>query len=146
MEQNLSWEAECHSAGQEIPAFYRFFKIHHSSYKRLPLDPTLWQLNPTLSLTNYLLILMNRHISVGITTGYELDGRGSIPSRGKRFLLVFRPALRPAQTSQWVPMYLFPWIRRPGREADHSFPSSAKIKKCEAIPPLPVRLHEIVLN
>jgi hypothetical protein len=36
----------------------------------------------------------SRNSSVGIETSYWLEGRGSIPSRGKRFLFtVFKPAL-----------------------------------------------------
>jgi hypothetical protein len=40
---------------------------------------------------------MNLNSSVGIATGYVLDGRGSIPGRGKIFLLStsYRLALGP---------------------------------------------------
>jgi hypothetical protein len=37
-------------------------------------------------------------------------------------------------------------VKRPGREVDHSPPSSAKVKNGGDIPPLPIRLHDIVLN
>jgi hypothetical protein len=40
----------------------------------------------------------------------------------------------------------FPEIKRPGREADHSPPSSAEVKNGGAIPPLPMRVHGRVLN
>jgi hypothetical protein len=30
-------------------------------------------------------LVKSRDVSIGIPTGYGLDGRGSIPSRGKRF-------------------------------------------------------------
>jgi hypothetical protein len=30
---------------------------------------------------------------------------------------------------QWVPGALSPGVKRPGREADHSFPSSAEVKE-----------------
>jgi hypothetical protein len=41
-----------------------------------------------------------------------------------------RPALGPTQPPiQWVPGGPFPWGKvRPGRDADHSPPSSAKVK------------------
>jgi hypothetical protein len=64
-------------------------------------------------------ILRSRDSSVGIATGYGLDGPGSIPAE----------ALSP--------------IKRQGREADHSPPSSSKVKKGGATLPL-VCLHGIV--
>jgi hypothetical protein len=43
---------------------------------------------------------------------------------------VSRTALGPTQTStQGVPGVLSLWVKRPGREADHSLPSSAEVKK-----------------
>jgi hypothetical protein len=72
--------------------------------------------------------LQNSHISpnicgasaVGIATGYELDGRGSIPGRGKIFL--FSTASRPAlgftePPTQWIPGALSLGLKRAGREA-----------------------------
>jgi hypothetical protein len=47
---------------------------------------------------------------------------------------------------QWVPGAFSPGVKRQGREADHSPPSSAEVKKDGAIPPLPICLHVIVLN
>jgi hypothetical protein len=41
-----------------------------------------------------------------------------------------RPALRPPQPRiQWVPRALSPGLKRQGHEADHSPPTSAKVKK-----------------
>jgi hypothetical protein len=37
-------------------------------------------------------------------------------------------------------------VKGPGREANHSPPSSAEVNYGEAIPPLPMSLHGIVLN
>jgi hypothetical protein len=79
---------------------------------------------------------MSQDISVGVATGYGLEGWGSIPIRGKFFSSP--PALRPT-----VPVIqLSPWglsseIKRPGHESDHSPPSSAKFKNAGAIPPSP---------
>jgi hypothetical protein len=76
-------------------------------------------------------------IGVGIATGYELDGRGLIPGMGKIFLssTASRSALRPTQLPiQWVLR-----VKRPGREAEHSPPSSAKVKNDGVMPPLPHR-------
>jgi hypothetical protein len=47
-------------------------------------------------------------------------------------------ALGPTQPSiQWVPGVLSLGIKRPGRESDHSPPSSGGQRICGAIPPLP---------
>jgi hypothetical protein len=72
---------------------------------------------------------------VGIATGYELDGWGSIPDRGKRF---FPTPQRPGR--HWDPPSLvsneYPGIKQPGRDADHSLLSNAETKKGKAIIPL----------
>jgi hypothetical protein len=79
--------------------------------------------------------------SVGIATGYGLDGWSSISSWGKRFFCS-------PQCPYWLwglPSLLsygywgtFPkGVKRPRRELDHSPPFSAEIKNCGAIPPLP---------
>jgi hypothetical protein len=85
--------------------------------------------------------------SVSIATAYGLDDRGSVPGRGKIFLYstASRPTLGPTQPpSQWVSGGVSPGVKRQGREA--SPPSRAKVKNCEAIPPLPTRVHDVVLN
>jgi hypothetical protein len=77
----------------------------------------------------------SRESAVDIETGHGTGrptGRSSSPGRVKNFLLPTssRPALRPAQPPiQWVPVTLSPGIKRPGREADYSPPTNAKVKK-----------------
>jgi hypothetical protein len=59
-------------------------------------------------------------------------GRSSSPNRVKNFLFSTSsiPALGSTQPPiQWVPGALFPRVNRPGREADHSPPTSAELKK-----------------
>jgi hypothetical protein len=73
--------------------------------------------------------------AVGIAIGYGLDDRGvgvRVPVRSKNFL--FSKSSRPALGStkspiQWVPRSLSPGVKRQGREADHSPPASAEVKK-----------------
>jgi len=53
------------------------------------------------------------------------------------FATVSRPAVGSTQPrSQWLAVF-FLWGKRPGREADHSPPSSAEIKMRGVTPPLP---------
>jgi hypothetical protein len=102
------------------------------------------------------LILREEHrlswnISVGTATGYGLDDRCSIPGWGWEIFLfdtVSGPALGPTQPPiQWVPGSFSLGIKRPGREADHSPPSSAEDKECVELYLLsPVRFHDMVLS
>jgi hypothetical protein len=70
---------------------------------------------------------MSRGSSGTIVPDYGLDDRGSIPDKGRGFF--FWP-LRPDRL--WGPTTSYPMgtggKARPGREADHSPPSSAEVK------------------
>jgi hypothetical protein len=74
------------------------------------------------------------------TDGLRLDGRGSIPCKGKSW---FSTPQSPDRL--WGPPSLLYngyrgsslGVKRPGREADHSLPSSAEVKNGGAIPLLP---------
>jgi hypothetical protein len=67
--------------------------------------------------------------------GYGQDDRGSsvrFPARAGNFSLHHRAkmALGPTQPPiHWVPGALSLGVKRPGREADHSPPSSAEVKE-----------------
>jgi hypothetical protein len=58
-----------------------------------------------------------------------------------------RPTLWPTQSLiQWITWALSLGIKRPGREADHSLPSSAEVQECvELYLHSPIRLHGVVL-
>jgi hypothetical protein len=77
----------------------------------------------------------SRDSAVGIATTYELNDRGvGVPSPGrvKNFLVStsFRPTLGPTQPHiEWVPGTFTLGVKRPGREADHSPPTSVEVKK-----------------
>jgi hypothetical protein len=78
--------------------------------------------------------------SDSITMDYSLRSRDLLLGRGKKFVYspVSRLALGPTQPHiQRVAGASFPGIKWPGREADHSPPSSAEVKNCGAIPVLP---------
>jgi hypothetical protein len=75
---------------------------------------------------------------VVIATDYLLEGRGSIPGKGKGFIYSTssRPALKFTQPPiQRVPGTLSSGVKRSEHEADRSPPSSAKVKSGGAIPP-----------
>jgi hypothetical protein len=73
----------------------------------------------------------SRDSSVGIAIGYWLDDRVSrvrFPAGAGNFSLHHgvRTALGPTQPPiQWIQAALSLWVKRPGRKADHSPPSSA---------------------
>ena len=65
---------------------------------------------------------------VSVVTAYGLDGPGIESRWGRDFPHLSRPALRPTQHPvQWVPGLSWGKVR-PGRDADPSHPSSAKVK------------------
>jgi hypothetical protein len=62
--------------------------------------------------------------SVGIETGYGLDGPGNESRWGRDFSHTSRSALGPTQPPvQWVP-----GVNRPGRGADHPPPPRAEVE------------------
>jgi hypothetical protein len=93
----------------------------------------------------------SRDSVVGIATGYWLDDRGvgvRVPVGSRIFSTSSRPALGSTQPPvQWVPGALSPGIKQQGREADHSPPTSAEVKKdVDLCIHSPIRLHGVVLN
>jgi hypothetical protein len=68
-------------------------------------------------------------------------GRPGFDSRHGKifpFSTASRPAVGPSQPPiQWVQRAVYPGVKRPACEADHSPPSSADVRNGGAIPPLP---------
>jgi hypothetical protein len=80
------------------------------------------------------------YISVGIATGYGLDGRDSIPAISNRASLVHNAETDAGSGTVCYAMgteVVFPGSKRRGREADHSPPSSAEANNVATIFPLP---------
>jgi hypothetical protein len=88
-------------------------------------------------------------MDISLTLGYGLDAQGSIAGGGLGIFLLTtesRTALGPSQPPiQWVRGALSLEVKGPGREADHSPPSSAEVKECvELYLHSPIRLHGVV--
>jgi hypothetical protein len=63
------------------------------------------------------------------------------------FSMTFTPRLGPSQHSlELVPDALSPGVKWSGREADYSLPSLSSSKNGGVIPPLPMRLHGVIIN
>jgi hypothetical protein len=71
-------------------------------------------------------------------TGWTSGVRFSAGAGIFLFATASRPALRPTQPPvQWIPGAISPVVKLPGREADHSPPSSAEVKNAWSYSPLP---------
>jgi hypothetical protein len=98
--------------------------------------------------------MKSRDSSVGIALCYGLDDRGSRVRFSGVGLGIFlfttasRTALGPTQPPiQWVLEALSLGVKRPGRETDHSPPSTAEVKNAWSYTSTPpVRLHGVVLS
>jgi hypothetical protein len=77
--------------------------------------------------------------SVGIGTGYRLDGQCTIPGSARLFSYPQRPDRLWGPPTVLSNMYQGSvlGLKRPGRDADHSPPSIAEAKNGRAIPPVP---------
>jgi hypothetical protein len=83
---------------------------------------------------------------VGIATSYGLDDRWvgvRVPVDWRIFSKSSRPALR---STQRVPWALYPGVKRPGPEVDHSPPTSAEVKKMWIYTCTPIRHHVVMRN
>jgi hypothetical protein len=79
-------------------------------------------------------------VSVGIATGYGLDGQDSIPGIAKFFFSPQRSDRPLGSPSILSNGYRGPFrlgVKRQGREADRSAPSSVEVKKGGALFPPP---------
>jgi hypothetical protein len=87
--------------------------------------------------------MRSRDSSVGIAMAYRVYDRASFPCRGKRFLL-YSVQIGCGSHAASYPVGTRGFLtggKWPGREADHSAPSSAEVKNVGAIPPHRLRLE-----
>jgi hypothetical protein len=84
-------------------------------------------------------MLRSRDSAVGIATGHGLDD-GRVAVRVPVGSRIFHVVQTSSGVNPTYPGALFPGVKRPGREADHSPPASAEVKKIwiyTSIPPCP---------
>jgi hypothetical protein len=69
------------------------------------------------------------------------------PGRVKNFLHILETDSRATQSPiQWVPGTISQEVKRPGDEADQSFPTSAEVKETCLYIHFPIRLHVVAFN
>jgi hypothetical protein len=137
LEQSPSWEANSHSASQQIPllSLPSSQELATGLYPQTDASsPHLLTPPPRFPKIHYDIIFTIIG-SVGIALGYGLDDWGSrvrFPVEAGNFYLHHRvengsgahPASYPMGTGG-----SFPGVKRPGREADHSPPFSAEVEE-----------------
>jgi hypothetical protein len=101
----------------------------------------------------FLYLYKSRDRSVGTALGYGLDDRGSrvrFPAGAGNFFFttVSRTTLGPTQPPiQFAAGALSLRVKRPGREADHSPPSSTEVKNAWSYTSTPpIRLHRVMIS
>jgi hypothetical protein len=135
MEPRPSWEAASCAATHGLPSNLWNWKAHYGVHKSPPLVSILSQIN-AMRIYKYISAYTSRDSSVGIATGYGLDDQGgggsSSPVRVKNFHFSISSRLALGSTQppiKWVPGSSSPGVKRQGREADHSPPTSAEVKE-----------------
>jgi hypothetical protein len=125
--------------------------INLSSIFISPFLLVLHNLSIEVTLLNYLRINEFRYIMGWCSTGWTIGTLG-FDSRRRLGIFLFttasRTALGPTQPPiQWVPGTLSLRVKRQGREADHTPPSSAEVKnEWSYTSTSPIRLHGVVLR
>jgi hypothetical protein len=127
------WEAYSLWGGQESSYILWNTKVHYHVYQILVLVPILSQRNPGHTFPYYLLGFILK--SYYTFTTYE-----NISDKSCRSSWTFLCYI-------WVPGALSLGVKRPGREADHSPPSSADVKdEWSYTSAPPILLHGVVLS
>jgi hypothetical protein len=75
-----------------------------------------------------ILLMWGRDSSVGIATGYGMDGPGIESRWGRDFHTRLDRSWGPPSLL-YNEYRVFPGVKQSGRGADHPFPSGAKVKK-----------------
>jgi hypothetical protein len=77
---------------------------------------------------------------------HELGGQFPVWAKDVFFATTSSSALDSTQPIQWVLRTISSGKNRPGREADHSPPSTANVKNAWSYTSISIRLHDVMLN
>jgi hypothetical protein len=136
----VTYESWLLNLGATMLYAYRSARILRKTYF-LPLFPVVLEHPGRVTLDRtwewgYTIYLTNSCITSSLDSDWLRAGqrrsRSSSPGRVKNFLYSAssRPALGPTQPPiKWVPRAPSPGVKRQGREADHSPPTSAEVKE-----------------
>jgi hypothetical protein len=123
---------------KNILPFHTFMSIHCPFHYACPL---------------FKIISYDHQLGAGIATVYGMDDRGvgvRVPLRSRIFFSPRRPYGTwgpPSFLSNGYRGFFLPEVKRPGREADHSPPNSAEVKKIwvyTATPPYAFMAHCLI--
>jgi hypothetical protein len=88
MQQGPSWEANSHSASQEIPLLLWNSKVHHRAHNIPPLVPILSQMNPVHNFPHYFSKIHSNVIFASMSTFSECSLPFSFPTKMFYFLRI----------------------------------------------------------
>jgi len=152
---NTSWKCEIRLQSAHWNAVQDSF-IGHVDAKSADVHNLKHSFYRRIFLTNFHSIFEHSYVSGAevaesvLRLGYGLDYRGSIPRTGNNE--IFPPphphSLGPTQPLiQWVPGFLTPRVKTPGREFNHSLSSSAEVKNAWSCTSTSlICVHGVVLN
>jgi hypothetical protein len=113
---------------------YILFTLLHVSTTQGRLQVTIFFFNESIALYTMSLVLLSMSLFINLVLhGAPLPRtKNTEPTQDTHGQEVVHPMMHRAaaiQKIQWAPRALFPGVKRPRREADHSPPASAEVKK-----------------
>jgi hypothetical protein len=138
--QSVHWRTACSLATAVVALLVSRSLLSNGSIRHSILQWYQHRFPDKLKLYLIFCFPWSRDSVVGIAAGYGLDDRGvgvHAPVGSRIFFKSSRPALGSTQPPiQWIPCFLSPGLKRPGREAYHSPQPVPRSGKCGSIHPV----------